>query len=98
MNLDKLKEIKYQIAFYEIKEQAKYADSVCVTFVKNKEFVRSQFVEANDVVFRSFQNWNATSVGNLAYTSLFCEIPEISQKCLDFIEKYRNWIKENNLL
>jgi hypothetical protein len=61
--------VKEVVAEPSLEKMAQYADSSCINFAKNEDFADSQ---CNGVLNQSlYHMWNSTSVGNLAYMSLY---------------------------
>lgn len=56
------------ILWYSTEEQAKAADRVCKSMASNNVFLEDQRANMNT----SSDNWNATSIGNMAYLALHC--------------------------
>ena len=70
-SLDHLKNIRFTIAFSDRLKQSRYADNVCKETVNEKGFVKKQLdgiINLNDV--KLFEQFNATTVGNLAYLTI----------------------------
>ena len=68
-NTKYLDTIKTKIVFWSVEEQAKYVDWVVYDAVKNNvTFFRPDLIDEKDLDFNLF---NATSVGNMAYVSLY---------------------------
>ena len=53
-----------------IKEQAKYADGICVRHAFDRAFLADALSEGNH-----FEDWNRTSVGNMAFVALYSPAP-----------------------
>ena len=65
---DRLQALRFAILWYSIEEQAKAADHVCKSMASNSVFIGQQRVRLDT----SGDDWNATSVGNMAYLALHC--------------------------
>lgn len=92
-SIEDLEEIKIKIFDYPVEEQARYADRVCMDNCKDLEFLAKEFSDSNDDSW--FENYNATSVGNLAYVALYApekRYKDVAKKQLDALTAY---VKQN---
>ena len=89
-SIEHLREMKYKIAWLPIKEMATYADQICMQKVEAGELF--EWRTKNEYFFPEF---NATSIGNLAYIALYHENHEQTHAAMNVIEWYREWLKMN---
>lgn len=94
--LNHLQSIRSEIAFYPLERQAMYADLKHIRLANDPEFLRCRFSQFNPNDKKEFRNINATAIGNLAYVALHCRIIEIKEKCLKFLENYKQHILNSN--
>lgn len=90
--LERLRDIHDDIAFFHIQEQVRYADDVCRNNIHNDIFMAHQFkdFDPEDVKF-----YNATSVGNLAYVALNTRNELIKEKCLTALKNYKIHVQKH---
>lgn len=80
-------------------EQSHYADDVCIATVNNIKFNKEQLEDIiidGEVCTKDFESWNVNSIGNLAYTSLYCKNKQIRELYEKVLLKYIDWIKSKN--
>lgn len=96
ITLEKRREVKYKIAFWDLKEQQEYADCVCMQMVKDKyDFLaENKNARLNDDYF---SGWNATSVSNVAYITLNSKNTKEVEFYKFILEEYREWLVKNKL-
>jgi len=86
------KELKNAIVALPLAKQACYADPICVSLVKDREFLDKHVgnIDPNDT--DQFYQWNATSVGNLAHIIVWCPYPDIVEKAKVLMESYKQFV------
>ena len=87
-----LKDIRDEIIWYPMDEQAKLADQVCRSMSQDYNFLVQQ---KHDEEIDPGTTWNATSVGNMAYLALHCsERHRNDYKAL--YDRYINVLRQRN--
>ena len=96
-----IESMKYDVAELPLALQARYADAITVKNVGNRDFIRFSALELyNDYHLDHLFNtdgFDAVSVGNLAFIALNATDKSVRNKCLDILEKYRNFVKSKKL-
>jgi len=74
-SLKKLQEMRSEIAFLPIEEQAQYADEICRLGAEDLEWLEEQFSMMEPCDHTLFDCMNTTSIGNIAYLALHAPSP-----------------------
>lgn len=72
-----------------LEEQACHADPVTKRLVKHQPDTIQKMIEAAQNNGYRFEEWNVTSIGNLAYTAL--NLPGLRDSCIGLLQKYKEW-------
>lgn len=95
-NPEKLKKIKEEIAFFSLKEQAMYADQICVENALNEDFLRKCLADFDPHDQEQYARFNATSIGNAAYLALHAPLAEVRKQALSVIHGYQAWLRHGH--
>lgn len=88
------------IAFYPLSAQARYADAVTVTNIKNENFILLSCASLLDGVpiSESESAFTPTTIGNLAFIALNSHRKDIRTKCMDILDNYKAYVKSKRLI
>lgn len=89
-SLEELKTVYSTIHLKTLDEQAVYADHICRSNI-NSFGVSDVMINDSE----SFESWNTTSVGNIAYVALNSPRPEVKIQALDTLQRFKNY-RENS--
>lgn len=96
-----IQSMKYDISVLPLAMQARYADAMTVKNVNNRDFIRFSALELYNIQHLdhlfSTDGFDAVSIGNLAFIALNSSDKTVRNKCLDILEKYRNFVKSQKL-
>lgn len=90
-----LKDIADKIAFFPIEKQAEYADAICRAMIDNHERHVEDF-EFSSISDNGLSKFNATSIGNIAYTAMnSSSVKEVRNalKILELFKEYKTRMK-----
>jgi len=88
--------VKHDIIDYPLNKQARYANLITVSKINDTRFLKRAFLpysekEPNYI----FPNFNAMSVGNLAYIQLNAPTKHYRDKAENLLTAYAKWLKWN---
>lgn len=86
-SLEHLDLMKDKIHTLSLKEQSEYADQVTVQYVNDSNLINQIRDYSIDTYPTSI--WNVTTIGNLAYTALYCHDTVVKELCCNLLEKYK---------
>ena len=95
--------LKYSIAHYELiqddimtyclKKQSRYANRATVVYVHDIKFLHKAFLPFSEKPDKFiFQNFNAISVGNLAYIQRYAKTAHFRNKAKSLLARYNNYL------
>jgi hypothetical protein len=89
--LEHLDEMKDKVVDLTIEQMSKYADSVCRKLI-------DESANFDDVIIASqqpidFDDYNVTSLGNLAYIAFHHKKREVRVAASEIIDRYRKFVK-----
>lgn len=71
-----------------LEEQATHADHVTATFCKNVDWCKEQLAPSDDY---GFEDWNVTSLGNLAFLALHGPDTSVREQARKLHGRYVQW-------
>ncbi len=86
-------EVEKTIGLMDIVQQAEYADVVTYNNANNIYFLNDVVKQAQNVTPDDYPKINATGIGNMAYLALYAPIPHVRQVAIQFLNKYKQWVK-----
>lgn len=92
-----LEEVRYDIAFYSLSAQSFFADAVTVKNVGNADFLSFSVAGLYSGSPR-FEDFDATTVGNLAFIALNATSKAVRTRAMDILEGYKSYVRNKNLL
>jgi len=88
--------VKYKILDFPLNHQARYANLITVTKINETRFLKKAFLPFNEKEPNYiFPNFNAMSVGNLAFIQLNAPTKHYRDKAESLLTAYAEWIKWN---
>jgi len=86
-NIDKVSELS-------VEEQAKCVDAVVIKYANDDAFLNDQFYKfKNDNM--DYAEWNSTSIGNVAYVSLYTKRDDVRLIAKQILDGYQKWRADN---
>jgi len=80
-------------------KKARYANQATVMYVKDSKFLKMAFLplteKPDDYIFKQF---NAISVGNLAYIKLNAPMVHYQKKANNLLSRYEAWLNSKQLI
>jgi hypothetical protein len=94
--LNYLEKIGGSIILLPLEFMADYVDRITKKKIDQNDhsFIRTQ-VLPRKAENEQFEKWNATSLGNTAYTTLHCQNEQGRHLELELLEKYYVWFRQN---
>lgn len=82
-----LKDVLDSIAYFPIEKQAEYADAICVAMINNHERMIEDLQDELNI--KAFDKFNATAVGNIAYTATNSSSVQEVRNALRILELFK---------
>jgi hypothetical protein len=91
-DLDRLKHIEREIAFYPINEQVQYSDIEIRSKMDDYLHIKAYLDGAE---LDCLQDFTTSTIGNLSYIALFYEGKECRETANSYLQGYKKWVKQN---
>lgn len=89
---DQLNAIKHEIAFYPINEQLQYSDVEIRSKIDDYMHIKAYLDGAE---LDCLEDFTVTTIGNLAYITLFYDGKECREIANSYLQGYKTWVQQH---
>lgn len=93
--MEHLQDIGGAVCLLPLEYMAEYVDAITKNHIDEND---TEFINRHRDSFKpehhtpeTFPNYNATSIGNIAYVALNCKDETLVKYCMDILDRYSDW-------